>query len=254
MARPIKYNADYFTHDADMRNDSKINALRNKFGLEGYAVWCMTLEVLTDKDYFEYPWNELDIELLSSDFRITSEKLCEIVEYCQKIKLLSIANGMLFSERHQERFQSLLSKRNRDREQKKDIIDAENLIIDDDNTEMNNENDIIADESTQSIKEYNIEEKSKSKNKNTAKKTPISTLILLDNPQTDFEKFTNWIIKDNPNVSKMENQMTEQEMETLITMYGKESLFDIITQMDNKKDLTKKYLSVYRTAANWLKK
>jgi hypothetical protein len=149
MARLIKHNADYFTHDADMRNDSKILAVRNRFGLEGYAVWCMTLEALTDKDNFEYPWNELDIELLASDFRITSEKLIEIVEYCQKIKLLSISNGTLFSENHQNRFQSLMSKRNRDREYKSKIIGDENNIIANDKTEAVHKNDIIGDENEQ---------------------------------------------------------------------------------------------------------
>ena len=47
MARPKKNNADYFPHDADMRNDPKIRALRRKFGLKGYAIWNMFLESLT---------------------------------------------------------------------------------------------------------------------------------------------------------------------------------------------------------------
>jgi len=81
MARPKKNNADYFSHDADMRNDLKVKALRNKFGITGYAVWCMILEVLTDKDYFEYDWSEVSQELMSADFGIDSSLLMEIVEY-----------------------------------------------------------------------------------------------------------------------------------------------------------------------------
>lgn len=38
MARPKKNNAEYYTHDADMRNDMKIKALRRKFSHTGYAV------------------------------------------------------------------------------------------------------------------------------------------------------------------------------------------------------------------------
>ena len=70
---------------------------------------------------------------------------------------------------------------------------------------------------------------------------------------TPFQNFTNWIKSDNPNVSKLEKQMTEPQFLTLIGQYGKEKLLDIIFQMENKKDLAKKYTSVYLTANNWLK-
>ena len=32
MARPAKLNADYFSHDVDMRNDIRIKGLRRNFG------------------------------------------------------------------------------------------------------------------------------------------------------------------------------------------------------------------------------
>ncbi|MBL4705443.1 MAG: DUF4373 domain-containing protein [Flavobacteriales bacterium] len=44
MARPLKNNADYFSHDNNMRNDKKILAVRRKYGSDGYSVWCMILE------------------------------------------------------------------------------------------------------------------------------------------------------------------------------------------------------------------
>ena len=42
MARPKKNNAEYFTHDADMRNDVKIKALRRNFPTQGmpYGITC----------------------------------------------------------------------------------------------------------------------------------------------------------------------------------------------------------------------
>ena len=36
MARPKRYNADYFSHDSGMRDDPKVKALRNKFGIVSY--------------------------------------------------------------------------------------------------------------------------------------------------------------------------------------------------------------------------
>ena len=116
MARPIKDNADYFSHDADMRNDARIKAIRRKYGLEGYALWNMLLEHLTDCDFFEYEWNDLNIELLSGDFDCDPNFLKEFVNYCTNtLDLFQVDNLKLSSFTHRKRFNSLLSKRKRDR-------------------------------------------------------------------------------------------------------------------------------------------
>ena len=99
MARPTKHNADYFSHDVIMRDDPKIKALRRKYSHTGYSVWNMLLELLTSIEYFEYEWNELNIELLAPDFDIDAENLNEIVNYCIKIKLLQLTNGYLHCDR-----------------------------------------------------------------------------------------------------------------------------------------------------------
>ena len=142
MARPLKNNAEYFTHDSDMRNDVKIRALRRKFKHVGYSVWCFLLEVLTDSDYFETNWDEINIELLSADFDISSEELKEIVEYCVKLDLLQIENNKLFSKTHRGRFNALLVKRSRDR----DYIKSEKEVIANENhTEIPNNEVIVTD-------------------------------------------------------------------------------------------------------------
>ncbi len=126
MARPKKKNADYFSHDSDMRNDPKVKALRRKYGIQGYALWSMILEVLTDADYFEYEWSDLNIELLAGDFDIEPDDLKEFVEYCISLKLIQKKGEMIFSEKMKERFESLLNKRNRDRQpQKKELSTSE---------------------------------------------------------------------------------------------------------------------------------
>ena len=103
MARPIKNNADYFTHDSDMRNDAKIIALRKKHGTIGYAVWNFMLEELTHSENYEILWDAVTCEVLSADFDISPEELSAIIDYCVKIRLLTIMDGMLFSDRHKER-------------------------------------------------------------------------------------------------------------------------------------------------------
>lgn len=110
MARPIKLSAEYFYHDADMRNDIKIKALRRKFGAEGYAVWNFILETLTANEDFKMPFSPLEQELLAADFEISPERLSEIVDYCCRLELLqhSEDEATVFSRAHRKRLQSVL--------------------------------------------------------------------------------------------------------------------------------------------------
>ena len=111
MARPKKENADYFPHDVDMRNDLKVRALREDFGLKGYALWCMMLEHLGDCNYFEYKWSKLNIKLLAADFGITQEEIIEFVECCVELELLQIENNYLTCDKFSERLTPELSKK-----------------------------------------------------------------------------------------------------------------------------------------------
>jgi len=116
MARPIKHNADYFSHDNNMRDDKKIKALRRKFGLTGYAVYCMTLETIAAEDFFRYLWDDLNIELMVGDFEIEPDLLKEIIDYCvNKIKVLQIEDGYLICNGLSKRMQPLLKDREKRR-------------------------------------------------------------------------------------------------------------------------------------------
>jgi len=116
MARPQKLNADYFSHDADMRNDPRVKALRVRYGLEGYAVWCMMLEVLTDSDYFKRSFDDVEAELTSADFGISVEKFKEMLDYMVNIKLLQKSDDDEFlSQKLHERLISVIEKREKSR-------------------------------------------------------------------------------------------------------------------------------------------
>lgn len=138
MARPIKQNASYFSHDADMRNNRKVKALRTRFALEGYAVWCMILECLTDENGFVLPWDTLNIELISGDFGVSAERLKEAAEYMDKIRLVVIENETLHCPAHRARMQFVIDERERKRQWKqvkKDVIDGENPESDGENAQ-----------------------------------------------------------------------------------------------------------------------
>jgi hypothetical protein len=112
MARPKKNNADYFSHDVGMRNDIKIKALRRKYGNNGYAAYLIILEILTNEDHFELEWNDMCIELLTSDFDIDFDELKEIIDYCIKLNLLQITNGYIHCDKLTDRLETdVLAKR-----------------------------------------------------------------------------------------------------------------------------------------------
>lgn len=111
MARPIKNNCDYFSHDNDMRNHKKIKAIRSKFGLNGYAVWVMILEYLTGNDGNEFEYSEFEFELMSGDFGCSGDEVKNIVDYCIKLELLFSINGFVKSESLDERLASVYEKR-----------------------------------------------------------------------------------------------------------------------------------------------
>ncbi len=118
MARPQKNNADYFPHDANMRDDRKVKALRTRHGLEGYAVWCIMLEILTDADNFTLPWDTLNQELVAGDIGIPTPQLLEIIEYLIKLQLIQHSDGQLYTIRHHQRMQPILVERERKRQWK----------------------------------------------------------------------------------------------------------------------------------------
>lgn len=116
MARQNKNDAEFFPHDADMRNDIKVTALRRKFSHTGYAVWCFLLETLTDSEDFEVPYSEVDQELLAADYDVPVEELREIIDYATRIGLLQQEDGKVYSEALKRRFIPLLEARERRRQ------------------------------------------------------------------------------------------------------------------------------------------
>ena len=137
MARPRKNNADYFSHDSGMRNNRKLKALRNKYGLEAYAVWCMLLEVLTDSDNAILENSDLELKLLAGDFGVEEEKLKEYINTFCEFQLIIKTEKEIYCPELINRFDSLYKKRERKRrynekyygsliEEEKGVMDVHN--------------------------------------------------------------------------------------------------------------------------------
>jgi DNA-binding transcriptional regulator YhcF (GntR family) len=55
-------------------------------------------------------------------------------------------------------------------------------------------------------------------------------------------------------IQKLKKQLSFDQCENLVNAFGEENVKDVLLQMENFKDLEKKYQSVFLTATNWLKR
>lgn len=111
MARPSKNYCEYFPHVRDMRNHKKIKALRNKFGVTGYALWSLFLEYLTGNDGNEFEYSEIEFELMAGDFGVSVTEITDVLNYCIKLELLFVKNGFVHSPSLDENLLPVYDKR-----------------------------------------------------------------------------------------------------------------------------------------------
>ncbi len=119
MARPIKNYCDYFPHDRDMRNHRKVKAIRTKFGVNGYAIWSMTLEYLTGIDANVCEYSDVEFELMAGDFGVSATEIRDVIDYCLKLEMLFINNGFINSESLDERLKPVYEKRGKSKDNSK---------------------------------------------------------------------------------------------------------------------------------------
>lgn len=161
MARPQKNNCEYFSHDASMRNHKKVRALRKKFP-NGYAIWSMLLEYMTDAEFNRFPNTDLEFEFIAGDFEFDSEEIKNLVQYALQIDMLQESDGFISSKSLDERLKSVYDKRNRQRDKSLEQP-RENGKFSHNNTDVS---ELSLSKTTQSkVKEIKLNNSSKEKNK-----------------------------------------------------------------------------------------
>lgn len=123
-------------------------------------------------------------------------------------------------------------------------------------------NTIVSEKETVRKQQGNAEE-TKSNTVNTVTKEILSIESIQKEPHgsspshTDYEKFKDWLSRKAPYCSNPKNfpsQITEDEFLKLKCNYTGQQIANIIEQIENRKDLRKRYTNLYRTVLNWLKK
>lgn len=162
MPRPKKDNAEYFSHDNNMRNDPKIKALRRKYGIAGYAIFNMLLEVLTESERFNVKVGKVHIELLAGDFDCEPDLLFDLIEYSVSIELLHKDGENIFSSGLKKRLAPVVEKRELARkkeEERKRFLQQKRQESGVSVTETTHNPPVSASETTQSKVKESKEEK-----------------------------------------------------------------------------------------------
>lgn len=95
MARPQRNNADYFPHLARLRNGKRVKALRNIWKNDGYAFYCIFLEILTAEDFHQWRQTEVSMELLAAEVGVSGAETNLMMEYCIKLGLFYRENDIV---------------------------------------------------------------------------------------------------------------------------------------------------------------
>lgn len=89
-----KKESYYFPHYIGARNDRKIKRVRKDFGVEGYALFFMTLERLREEETLKIPVE--DIDLLADDFGTSEAKLHTLIHNYKLFDFEESENGKIF--------------------------------------------------------------------------------------------------------------------------------------------------------------
>lgn len=103
----------------------------------------------------------------------------------------------------------------------------------------------------------NINESIEIDNKEIPSSEGIKKEATASSPMSDFDRFINWIRNNTPycaNPKNFSHQITEKEFLKLKEKYTSKEVADTIMQIENRKDLRKRYSNLYRTVLNWAKR
>lgn len=254
--RPIKNNADYFSHDNDASQDPKLLYIESVHGLVGYAFYFKILECLTRADYFKIELTDINKAIYSKKIGVSLQDFDSILETCIKVDAFSIdENNYLFSAGLIKRMNILISKREYDRKRKENNISSplfplENDFSSNDNSFIGSDNTVVKESKAKNSKENKNKENKKPDNPDTVKEASAETASVMPKHELQI-----WIEENCKNVCKLKQQMSFSDCEKIVGQ-NKDSpdiIYSVLEQMDNKPDLSKKYLNVYKTLNTWIK-
>lgn len=116
MPKKYRNNATFFILDWDTHNHRKVKMIRSKFGLQGYAVYVLLLQMLTHADGVEMTDSPEEIECLAADFGCPEDIVRGVLDVCYKNGLLVKEGSLFYAERLKTKLEGINKKRKDERE------------------------------------------------------------------------------------------------------------------------------------------
>jgi hypothetical protein len=212
--------------------------LIDQLGMEGYGIFWILIEVLRIEPEMKYQLALLPI--LARRYNTSAEKMLAVVS---KYDLFKVENNeFFFSESLQKR---IFEKSELSRKAAQVRWEADKRELYERNADaLQPDYGRIADGMPNKIK----------KNKVKKNKEDISIIAPISDEISQTRTPLQIFIKEKcPNISKMKNQLTNEEAQRLIDDYSKEDIKLILAEMENYKLLAIKNISVNLTARKWLR-
>lgn len=215
-------DAYYFSHDSNARNDTKILSMRCDYGLEGYGMYWIIVEVLRDETNYELKLDKSTYRALAMQMHCTVEQVEKFINDCiDEYHLFESDDGYFWAEsllRRMERVESIREKR------RIAAMKRWNQGGSTDDTEKDSKSN--ANALQDNAKESKGKEKKGKENKVNINKNKYAEFV----------------------------SMTEDEYSKLVNEYGELLTKRMIETLDNYKGSNgKKYKSDYRAILSWVK-
>jgi hypothetical protein len=210
--------AFYTSHDSNARNDPKCAALRSKYKSEGYGWFWIIIELLRDQPNYKYPINKYTFDTFARELQCERNAAIEFVNDCCH-EFADDKSALLCMDDNYLWSESLIRRMQGVEKRRESARNA-----------------------------ANIKWSKESCGRNANAEQPQSGLNAVKDSKVKDSK-----IKD-IYMTVQGLQITNPQYEKLISIYGKSAVDDKIEHAENYKDLKKKYVDLYKTLNNWLKK
>jgi hypothetical protein len=242
----MKKDAYYFPHFSNARNDAKLIKIRRVFGIEGYGIYFMLLEVLREQTEFKLPLSS--IEDYAFEWHTSKEKILSIIN---DFELFDIIDNKFFSAKLVHYLQPYLEKSERARQAA--LKRWNNTKADANALQMH------CTGNASKVKESKVKE-SKVKD-NCIYNTFYDKQIEISKNDKNYSLLVGFIfgrnsLKEKLNgVLSIRDQLTFEQFEKIYTKCkaNKIKIGDILTGIENDKKYYKGKISLYRTMLTWTK-
>lgn len=246
MSRKAEAGISYFPLNTDIIHSNKIKLIVSEFGARAWAVIIPLLcKVYRDKGYY-IDWADEDMKLLFAqdecrcDLSFVNEVVSRLIKRGVFNEPVFSSFGILTSDRIQENYLEA-------KKRSKEVVIFEDVTLIDINVYTNCKSVDGNPKNVNTSTQNKVKGRIKGKGEHAP---PANTKDEIDL----FKNFKDWIDKNTPRVNQMKEPLTMDQYFNLRKKVTKDVLKNVLTAMQNRADLLRRYVSANLTIQDWSKR